>query len=167
MERKYNPSTTCEFFFRRFKKMNLKLGEIKVNGFLLKSDTTIEEMLGNSKFRSYISDSRPFAIFSAEYVIIDGCTFNIRIYFSNNRIDEIRLTPVNLEMKDPGYPDEQYQNEKKKVCDAFLRKHIGEPLEKTKTVLCYEYNWGSVCSIIFLSGRNEYTGGFVEIIYIK
>ena len=145
--------------------MNLKLGEIELNGILFSNDTSIDEVFANSKFISHFGKKGSISIFKSEQVIVDGYKFNIKIVFINDQLDSIRLTPVNLEMKDPGYPDEKYQNEKKKVCDAFLQKHLGEPLEKTKTVLYHEYNWGSVCSIIFLSGRNEYTGGFVEIEY--
>ena len=77
------------------------------------------------------------------------------------------MTPVNLEMKVLGYPDEEYQREKKKVTDSFLRAKLGEPLKANEAVLYYEFEWGNVSSVAFLSGRNEYSGGFIEISYKK
>ena len=95
-------------------------------------------------------------------VIIDGYTFTAKVYVINHRLDKIQLIPV-LERKDPGYPDRKYQEEKKKVADSFLRSRLGEPLKENESVLYYEFDWGSISSVTFLSGRNEYTGGFIEI----
>ena len=97
-----------------------------------------------------------------ERVVIDGYAFKVKAYFINHRLDKIRLLPV-LEMKDPGYPDRKYQEEKKKVADSFLRARLGEPLKESESVLYYEFDWGCVSSVAFLSGRNEYTGGFIEV----
>ena len=97
-----------------------------------------------------------------ERVVIDGYAFKVKAYFINHRLDKIRLLPI-LEMKDPGYPDRKYQEEKKKVADSFLRARLGEPLKESESVLYYEFDWGCVSSVAFLSGRNEYTGGFIEV----
>ena len=97
-----------------------------------------------------------------ERVVIDGYTFKVKAYFINHRLDKIRLLPV-LEMKDPGYPDRKYQEEKKKVADSFLCARLGKPSKESESVLYYEFDWGSISSVTFLSGRNEYTGGFIEI----
>lgn len=98
-----------------------------------------------------------------ERVVIDGYAFKVKAYFINHRLDKIRLLPVDLEMKDPGYPDRKYQEEKKKVADSFLRARLGEPLKESESVLYYEFDWGNVSSVAFLSGRNEHTGGFIEV----
>lgn len=143
--------------------MHISLGKIELNGISFGSDTSIDEVLGNSQFHSYINSS--VGIFTSEHVTVDGCTFNIKIVFIDKHIDKIQLTPVNLEMKDPGYPDKNYQDEKKKVADSFLRANLGNPLKENEAVLYYEFDWGSVSSVAFLSGRNEYTGGFIEISY--
>ena len=145
--------------------MNLSLGEIELNGILFSNDTSIDEVFANSKFISHFGKKGSISIFKSEQIIVDGYKFNIKIVFINNQLDNIRMTPVNLEKKDPRYPDEKYQNEKKKVCDAFLRKHLGEPLKESEEVVRYAFDWGSVRSIVLLSGRNEFTGGFVEIKY--
>lgn len=145
--------------------MNITLGKIELNDISFGNDTSIDEVLGNSKFHSY--ENNGVCIFTSEQVEVDGYSFNIKIIFINKQIDKIQLTPVNLEMKDPGYPDEKYQAEKKKISDAFLRTNIGEPQKENEAVLYYEFEWGSVSSIAFLSGRNEYSGGFVEISYKK
>jgi len=97
-----------------------------------------------------------------ERIVIDGYAFKVKAYFINHRLDKIRLLPV-LEMKDLGYPDRKYQEERKKVADSFLRARLGEPLKENESVLYYEFDWGSVSSVAFLSGRNEYTGGFIEV----
>ena len=109
----------------------------------------------------------PRNTFTLENVDVDGYSFNIKLFFSNKRIDKIQLIPVNLGMKDPGYPNKEYQEEKKKVSDSFLRKHFGNPLKENEAVLYYEFDWGNVSSVAFLSGRNEYTGGFIEMVYKK
>ena len=142
--------------------MNLKLGEIELNGILLKSDTTMNEV--NNTFQSYDSNDDEMALFSAQ-ATVDGYTFFVDIYFVDKQLDNIRMEPVNLEMKDPGYPDEKYQNEKKKVCDEFLRKHLGNPLKESKAVLCYSFDWGSAYSVTYLRGQDAYMGGFIEIKY--
>lgn len=145
--------------------MNLKLGEIKVNEVLLKRDTTMEEINNNPIFQSYDSNDDETALFTIEQATVDGYTFFVDIYFVDKQLDNIRMEPLNLEMKDPGYPDEKYQNEKKKVCDEFLRKHLGNPLKESKAVLCYSFDWGSAYSVTYLRGQDAYMGGFIEINY--
>ena len=145
--------------------MDIRLGKIEINSITFGNDTSIDEVLGNSQFHSYVNNS--VGIFTSEQVAVDGYTFNIKIIFIDKQIDKIQLTPVNLEMKDPGYPDEKYQDEKKKVADSFLRVNLGNPQKENEAVLYYEFDWGSVSSVAFLSGRNEYTGGFIEISYKK
>lgn len=147
--------------------MQIRLGKIELNGTSFGNDTTIDEVLGNSNFQSYVNSNRSVDIFTSEQVVVDGYTFNIKVFFVNKRIDKIQLIPVNLEMKDPGYPDKKYQEEKKKAADFFLRAKLGDPLKENEAVLYYEFDWGSVSSVAFLSGRNEYTGGFIEISYKK
>lgn len=102
-----------------------------------------------------------------DQVVIDGYAFKVEVFFEDHRINKIQLIPTNLEMKDPGYPDKKYQEEKKKAADSFLRAKLGNPLKESDAVLYYEYDWGSVSSVAFLSGRNEYAGGFIQISYKK
>lgn len=102
-----------------------------------------------------------------DQVVIDGYTFEVEVFFEDHRINEIQLIPVNIEMKDPGYPDKKYQEEKKKAADSFLRAKLGSPLKESEAVLYYEFDWGTVSSVAFLSGRNEYAGGFITISYNK
>ena len=147
--------------------MQIRLEKIELNGTSFGNDTTIDEVLGNSNFQSYVNSNGSVGIFTSEQVVVDGYTFNIKVFFVNKRIDKIQLIPVNLEMKDPGYPDKKYQEEKKKAVDSFLRAKLGDPLKENEAVLYYEFDWGSVSSVAFLSGRNEYTGGFIEISYKK
>ena len=97
-----------------------------------------------------------------EHIVIDGYTFTVKVFVINHRLHKIQLIPV-LERKDPGYPDKEYQKEKKKVADSFLRARLGNPSKESESVLYYEFHWGSVSSVAFLSGRNEYTGGFIEV----
>ena len=40
-------------------------------------------------------------------------------------------------------------------------------VKENEAVLYYEFDWGSASSVAFLSGRNEYAGGFIEIVYKK
>ena len=147
--------------------MQIRLGKIELNGTSFGNDTTIDEVLGNSNFQSYVNSNGSVDIFTSEQIVVDGYTFNTKVFFVNKRIDKIQLIPVNLEMKDPGYPDKKYQEEKKKAADSFLRAKLGDPLKENESVLYYEFDWGSVSSVAFLSGRNEYTGGFIEISYKK
>lgn len=147
--------------------MQMNIGKIELNDISFGNDTSIDEVLGNSKFHSYVNNNGSVDIFTAEHVTVDGYTFNVKIIYINKRIDKIQLIPVNLEMKDPGYPDEKYQEEKKRVSDSFLKKKLGDPLKENEAVLYYEFDWGSISSVAFFSGRNEYTGGFIEISYKK
>ena len=147
--------------------MNISSGRIELNGISFGSDTSVDELIGNPQFRSHINNGGPVNIFTSQQVAVDGYIFNIKIFFINKRLDKIQLTPVNLEMKVLGYPDEEYQREKKKVTDSFLRAKLGEPLKANEAVLYYEFEWGNVSSVAFLSGRNEYSGGFIEISYKK
>ena len=146
--------------------MNLiSLGKIELNDISFGMDTSIDEVLGNSQFRSYVNNR--VGICTSEQVTVEGYTFNIKIIFLDKHIDKIQLTPANLEMVDPGYPDKKYQEEKKKVADSFLRANLGKPIKENEAVLYYEFDWGSISSVTFLSGKNEYTGGFIEISYKK
>lgn len=147
--------------------MNLSLGEIELNGVIFDKKTNIDELMGNPKFSAYVNNSSPIGILTSKQVSVDGYTFDIKIFFINKRINKIQLTPVNLEMRDPGYPDEKYQEEKKKVADSFLQEKLGVPLKENEAVHYYEFDWGSISSVAFLSGRNEYTGGFIEMLYRK
>ncbi len=147
--------------------MHINIEKFELNGIVFGNDTCVDEVLGSSEFISYMNNGGPITIFTAEQVAVGGYTFNAKIIFINRRIDKIQLIPVNLEMDDPGYPDEKYQEEKKKVTDSFLRENLGNPLKENEAVLYYEFDWGSVSSIAFLSGRNEYTGGYIEISYKK
>lgn len=147
--------------------MNIGIGSFELCGISFRKDMSIDEVLGNPNFQSYANSNSPVNIFTSEQANVDGYTFNVKIFFMNKRLDRIQLVPVNLEMKDPGYPDEKYQAEKKKVAESFLRSKLGEPVKESEAVLCYEFPWGKVSSISFLSGRNEYTGGFIEISYRK
>lgn len=147
--------------------MNISIGNFKLYDISFRKDTSIDEVLGNPKFQSYMNNNGPIDIFTSEQASVDGYTFNAKIFFMNKRLDRIQLVPVNLEMKDPGCPDKKYQEEKKKIADSFLRSKLGEPSKESDGVLYYEYDWGSVSSIAFLSGRNEYAGGFIEISYRK
>ena len=148
------------------KNQHMNTWKIELNDISFGNDTNMEEVLGKPKFQSHVTNG-PINIFTSENVDVDGYSFNIKIFFVNKRIDKMQLIPVNLGMKDPGYPDKEYQEEKKKVSDSFLRKHFGEPLKENEAVLYYEFDWGSASSVAFLSGRNEYAGGFIEIVYKK
>lgn len=147
--------------------MNISSGKIELNGVSFGSNTSVDELIGNPQFHSCINNGGPVDIFTSQQVTVDRYTFNIKIFFINKRLDKIQLTPVNLEMKAPGYPDEEYQRKKKKVADSFLRAKLGEPQKANGAVLYYEFEWGSVSSVAFLGGRNEYSGGFIEISYKK
>ena len=147
--------------------MQIDIGKIELNGTCFGNNTNIDEVLSNPKFQNYVNNSGPVDIFTSEQVNLGGYTFKAKILFINKRMNKIQLIPVNLAMKDPGYPDEKYQEEKKKVTDNFLRAQLGEPLRENEAVLYYEFDWGSVASVAFCSGRNEYTGGFIEISYKK
>lgn len=147
--------------------MQIDIGKIELNGITFGKDIRMDGLLGNPKFHSFRDNDGHIDIFSSEQVKVDGYTFNVEITFLDKQIDTIELIPVNLVVDDPGYPDEKYQKEKKKVTDNFLRAQLGEPLRANEAVLYYEFDWGSVASIAFYSGRNEYTGGFIEISYKK
>lgn len=141
--------------------------DIEINGIHFTNDTAIYEVLNNPKFQPYGNDNSLIDIFISEQVVIDEYTFNIKVFFVNKQIEKIQLTPTNLDIKDPGYPDKKYQGEKKKITDSFLRAKLGKPTKENEAILYYEFDWGSISSIAFLSGRNEYSGGFIEISYKK
>ena len=145
--------------------MKMNLGELEINGVLFGRNTGIDEVINNPRFKSYVNNDGSFRSFTAEHVNVDEYEFNIRILFINNQIAKIELVPINLEIEDPGYPDENYQLTKKKMADSFLRKYLGNPPKEREDVLLYEFDWGTVSSVIFLSGRNEYTGGFIVFSY--
>lgn len=138
---------------------------IEINGICFKNDTNIYEVLNNPQFQFYGNNDSSVDIFTSKKVVIDRYIFNIKVFFINKQIEKIQLTPTNLDMKDPGYPDKEYQEEKKKIADSFLRAKLGKPLKENEAVLYYEFDWGSISSIAFLGGRNEYAGGFIEISY--
>ena len=145
--------------------MNLSLGEIELNDITFSKDTSIDKVLASSKFKSYPNSSGTVYIFISKQVLVDEYTFNVEIYYRNNKIEKILLTPVNLAMADPGYSDIKYQLEKKKVADSFVQSNLGCPQKRNKSTLCYEYDWGSIISKAYLKGRNMYSGGFICIKY--
>lgn len=147
--------------------MNMSLGEIEINGVLFRSGIGIDALLCNPQFHSYVNSNGAIDLFTADQVVVDGYSFKVKVFFLNKSIEKIQLFPINIGIKDPGYPDKKYQDEKKKVVDSFLRAKLGEPLKENEAVLYYEFEWGSISSVAFLSGRNEYTGGFIDISYKK
>lgn len=104
---------------KEVKFMNLSLGKIELNGISFGMDTCMDEILGNSQFRSYVNGR--VGIFTSEQVGVEGYTFTAEIIFIDKHINKIQLIPVNLEMEDPGYPDEKYQQEKKEGCKFFFK----------------------------------------------
>ena len=94
--------------------MKMNLGELEINGVLFGRNTGIDEVINNPRFKSYVNNDGSFRSFTAEHVNVDEYEFNIRILFINNQIAKIELVPINLEIEDPGYPDENYQLTKKK-----------------------------------------------------
>ena len=145
--------------------MNMSLGEIELNGTSFGRGMGMDGLLCNPKFYPFRDNDGHIDIFASEQADVDGYTFNVEVIFRDKHIDTIELIPVNLVIDDPGYPDKKYQEERKKVADTFLRDNLGDPSEETEAILCYDFDWGSVVSVAYLSGRNKYTGGFVEISY--
>ncbi len=145
--------------------MNVNLGEIEINGVSFGRNTGVNELLCNPRFKAYVDDNSPIDLFTSDGANVCGYTFKVKVFFVNKQIDKIQLFPVNLGMKNPGYPNEKYQEKRKKVADTFLRSVLGKPLKESETVLYYEFDWGRVSSVAFFGGRNEYTGGFIEISY--
>ena len=147
--------------------MNMSLGELNINGVSVGKSTLIDDLIGNPNFQSFVDDNGPVDLFISNAVSMGEYTFNIKIFYWKKRIDKIQLIPVNLEVEDPGYPDRRYQEAKKKISDIFLRSNLGTPSKENDAVLYYSFEWGTVSSVSFLSGRNEYTGGYIEISYNK
>ena len=145
--------------------MNISLGELNINGLSIGKNTSPDELIGNPDFQSFVDDNGPVDLFISNAVNMGEYTFNVKIFYWKKRIDKIQLIPVNLEIEDPGYPDKRYQEAKKKVADSFLRANLGTPSIENEAILSYDFEWGKVASVSYLSGRNEYTGGFIVISY--
>ena len=63
--------------------MNISSGKIELNGISFGSDTSVDELIGNPQFRSYINNGGPVNIFTSQQVAVDRYTFNIKIFFIN------------------------------------------------------------------------------------
>lgn len=149
--------------------MELKNGNIELLGTIFGKETTTDDALKNTALRASV-DTDPsidpiIDIFYAENAIVDGIKFYAEIHFVSRKIDYIHLIPIDLEMADPGYPDSEYQELKKKTCDAFLLKALGKPTLKNEAITCYDFDWGEIVSIAFYTGRNENDGGYIDINY--
>ena len=145
--------------------MRMYLGELEIDGVIYDRNTSVDMVLCSPQFHPYVNSNGAIDLFTADQVVVDGYSFKVKVFFLNKSIEKIQLFPINIGIKDPGYPDKKYQDEKKKVVDSFLRAKLGEPLKENDAVLYYEFEWGSISSVAFLSGRNEYTGGFIEFSY--
>ena len=145
--------------------MDLRLGELDLNSVTVGKDTRTENLIGNPDFRASLDDDGSVDLFTAAKMVVDGCVFKVKVVFWDKQIRRIQLIPLDVGMADPGYPSEAYQAAKKRVCDAFLRAHLGEPSAENESVLYYPFDWGSISSRIILYGRSEYMGGFIEVVY--
>ena len=145
--------------------MKLHLGELDFNGMTVGKETRTENLIENPAFRASLDDAGSIDIFNAARIPVDGCAFKVKIVCWDKKIRRIQLTPLDVGMADPGYPSEAFQAAKKKVCDEFLRTHLGEPSAENESVLYYEFEWGNISSRIILNGRSEYMGGFIEVNY--
>lgn len=148
--------------------IDLNNGIIELNGIVFCRDISIDTLLHNHYFSLHShSDSNGFTFdrFTLESVVVDEYTFKVKVLFLNGRIEKLQLFPINIGIEDPGYPNKEYQEIKKSVVDSFLRTRLGEPHKKNECVLYYGFEWGSISSVVFLSGRNEYTGGFIDLSY--
>lgn len=147
--------------------MELKNGNIELLGTIFGKETTTDDALKNTALRASVDDNSidPIDLFRAQGANVDGIKFNADIYFVSRKIDRIHMYPIDLEMADPGYPNSEYQELKKKTCDAFLLRALGEPTRKSEAFSCYEYDWGKIVSIAFYAGRNENSGGYINIDY--
>lgn len=149
--------------------MELKNGNIELLGTIFGKDTTTDDALKNTALRATVdthqSSNPTIDIFYAESAIVDGIKFYAEIHFVSRKIVRIQMHPIDLEMADPGYPNREYQELKKKTCDAFLLRALGEPTRKSEAFSCYEYDWGKIVSIAFYAGRNENSGGYINIDY--
>ena len=154
-------------FYRR-EKMDLKNGNIELLGTVFGKDTTPEDILKNTAIRASSANKPNSKIesFYADGAIVDGIKFNVTIFFISRKIDSIHMIPIDLEMPDPGYPNKEYQELRKKTCDAFLLRALGEPTDKDETFTAYDYDWGEIVSVAFYEERHDpYTGGYIDIIY--
>lgn len=149
--------------------MELKNGNIELLGTIFGKETTTKDALKNTALEASVDkdpSSDPIIdIFYAENAIVDGVKFYAEIHFVSRKIDYIHLVPIDLEMANPGYPDSEYQELKKKTCDAFLLKALGEPTQKNEAVTYYKFDWGGIASVALYGGRNENAGGFIDIEY--
>ena len=148
--------------------MDLKNGNIELLGTVFGKDTTSEDALKNTAIRASSANipNGKIEIFFAEGVNLDGIKFNADIHFVSRKINRIHLVPIDLEMPNPGYPNKEYQELRKKTCDAFLLKALGEPTDKDETFTAYDYDWGEIVSVAFYEGRRDaYCGGYIDINY--
>lgn len=147
---------------------DLKNGEIKIGDVILSSDTPIEDLLNSKCFKHYLEYKPNVSVFSfnAEKVDIEGSTFNVHVMYYEGKIDYIRLRPLNLKMKNLGYPDKCYQKVCREECDRFLWEQLGDPTSFDEKHTKYIYSWGVIYSVsIYEDRREEYTGGFIRIDY--
>lgn len=149
--------------------MELKNGNIELLGTIFSKETTTDDALKNTALIASV-DTDPSSdpiidIFYAESAIVDGIKFYAEIHFISRKIDRIHMYPIDLEMANPGYPNSEYQELKKKTCDAFLLKTLGEPTLKNEAITCYDFDWGEIVSVAFYTGRNENAGGYIDINY--
>lgn len=147
----------------------LKKGIISIGNFEIGANTTIDDFITCQDFDCHCdSDSdHNTAVAYCNETSIDNQIFRCKFVLYNGKVESITLLPVNLSMPDPGYPEETYQAEKRAVCDAWLAKELGNPDYHDDSVTIYEFDWGRICAISYLGGRNEFTGGFIEITYKK
>ena len=149
--------------------IDLNNGIIELNGIVFSRDISIDTLLHSHYFSSHshidCNDGSTIDRFTLESVEVDEYTFKVTARFFDGRINDLRLVPINIGIEEPDYPDKEYQEIKKSVVDLFLRTRLGEPHKKNECVLYYGFEWGSISSVAFLSGRNEYTGGFIDLSY--
>lgn len=98
--------------------MKLSLGEIELNGVSFRKNMGMDDVLSSTKFSHYANNSI-ISLFMSEQVNVNGYIFKVNAFFVNKRINKIQLFPIELDMEDPYYPDEKYQEKKRRLQILF------------------------------------------------
>ena len=146
---------------------DLQNGIISFGNSKIGANTTIDDFITCRDFDLHCVPDHNTAVAYCNEALVDNQKFRCKFVLYNGKVESIMLLPVNLNMPDPGYPEEAYQTEKRAVCDAWLTKELGNPDYRDDSATMYEFNWGRICAISYLGGRNEFAGGFIEITYKK
>lgn len=149
-------------------KPDLTKGELLIGDVLVTPNVNEDALFNSDVFKTSDEKGSRFVIFdSINDTDINGQMFTVEAYFTKGKLYKIILKPTNLEMPNPGYPDEKYQAVRRAACDKWLIDAFGYKGEikenERESSMKYSFDWGCIYSASTFWGRNEFSAGKIYI----